>query len=145
MLRLILVLLLTLGVAASGTVAQERPLLTQITGEATCTPEPTGQPDQAQPQTTAAQPPQLAKVKLLQTAMGRILEVENENIKARGRAVQVEDKRTGRVGYFLAYGGDGSISIIFGFTPNDQITAKLVIVGDANPTERYEYKCKKDE
>lgn len=158
--------LLVIIVAGLNAPGYAQPVLTQITGEGVCTaveqsassapPSATTDPPEslaaaesaqstAEPSPQAAEPPlsKQATIKLLQTSMGRVLEVENEYIAARGTAAQVQDKKTGEVGYFLDYGSAGTISVIFNVDQGGQVEARLTIVDNRYPGHRYEYTCEK--
>lgn len=115
--RYALIALLTAGMVSLTPAQGQQPILAAITGEGVCTA------------VSEDQPVQQARVKLLQAGAGfRILEVETEKFKARGPAVQVEEKTTGHVLYFLDYGSLGSISIDFTLTPAGKPKARLIIV-----------------
>ena len=129
--------LLVSPLLSSAALAQPKlPSLSAITGEGVCTA------------TKSEQESKRATVKLLQSASGfRILEVENERHKGRGPATQVEDKETGHVGYFLDFGGRGSIVVEFWVEDGKALKSKLFITkapqaGESEPT-LYEYDCEK--
>ena len=144
--RFALMLLITLG-AVLPVMAQDRPILADITGEGVCK---ASNPDQKSKK---------ADVKLLQSSSGfRLLEVETEEFIARGPAAQSQSKKTGRVAYFLDYGSVGSIAIVFRVTRSGEVKSKLIVTktlseDEAPDTEseqesgvkavRYEYDCVK--
>jgi len=138
---------LILSVSPLGTAQAKQSVLAAISGEALCKA------------TKENQESQRAKLRLLRTGSGyRLLEVENEQYKASGPAAQVENKKTGDIAYFLAFGDRGTINARFSVTPAGQVKAKLQIVafprkeaqGDPPsdiPPEgwSYEYDCVKTE
>lgn len=146
------VLLLIAYLSVMPAAAQEViPMLAAITGAGVCT---ASSPDQASKKAT---------INLLQTGSGfRVLKVETEEFIARGPAAQAQEKKTGRVAYFLGYGNAGSIAVVFRRNSRGKVKSKLYINKTAHDPEtqrserqeepeskpeqvRYEYSCVKKE
>jgi len=108
---------LILGISPPGMALAKQPVLAAISGEASCKA------------TNKDQGSQRATLRLLRTGSGyRLLEVENEKYKASGPAAQVENKETGEVSYFLAFGDRGTINARFSVTPAGTVKARLHII-----------------
>ena len=140
------VLLLIAFMSVMPAAAQEAiPMLAAITGAGVCT---ASSPEQASKKAT---------INLLQTGSGfRVLKVETEEFIARGPAAQAQEKKTGRVAYFLGYGNAGSIAVVFRRSPRGEVKSKLYITKTMRDPEtkrsegqeeselvRYEYDCVK--